>query len=119
MQHWVMRQVELQRRDGDVFVAEAGNIRVFLRFSESEDAAVPEVKPAAWVAAFFVGILPAASALAGNADTGWLFLGKQRRNVHRRDLSAAQPRLLDQFDRLSRQDSRPRIVCGNFVAQVE
>src|SRR3954471_22125372 len=64
----VMRQVELERRDGDVAVAEVRDVGVFLGRPEREDAAVPVVSLPARAFAFLVRIDPWPRALAANFD---------------------------------------------------
>ena len=59
-----MRHVELQRRDGDVVVAQGGDVGVVFGFAEGEDAAVPEVRPAARVLPLLVRVGPRPGALA-------------------------------------------------------
>src|SRR3954470_5015801 len=87
---WIMRQVELQRRDGDVTVAEIGDIRVFLGRAEGEDAAVPVVALPARAFALFVGVDPRPRALAADFDAGGLLAGAQAGHVDARDLPGAE-----------------------------
>src|SRR6476661_4014050 len=63
-QHQMMRQVELQRRDGDVSVTQGRHVGVIFGVAEGEDAAVPVVLSAARIDALFIGVHPRARALA-------------------------------------------------------
>src|SRR5438093_6244208 len=73
----ILRQVELQGRDGDVAVAEGGDVGVVFGVAEGEDAAVPIIRAAAGVLALLVGVGPGADALADHADAGRLLAGTQ------------------------------------------
>jgi len=78
LRHRMMRHVELQWRDGDVAVAEAGDVRVVFGVTEGEDAGVPEIISAARVGALFVLIDERPSALPRDAHTRGCFAGRER-----------------------------------------
>src|SRR5213078_1125594 len=83
----VMRQIELQRRDGDVAVAQCGNVGVLIGGAQCEDAAVPKVALPARAASLFVRVEPRADALAADLHAGRLLIRAQPRNVDARDLA--------------------------------
>src|SRR2546423_11061835 len=89
-QHRVMREIKLQRCDGDVAVAEVSDIRVFFGCAEREDAAVPVVPLATRTKALFIGIDPRTNALAADFHAGRVLIRAERRHVDARDMSSSQ-----------------------------
>ena len=109
LQHRMMGQIKLQRRDRDVSIPQCRDIRVFLGIPQSEHAAVPKVDPPARISPLFIRIGPPACALPHDFRPRRLLIGQQRRQIHARHLPRLQPRF-----QYSADGFQPRgMPCGH------
>src|SRR2546423_15504482 len=92
LQYQMICQIELQRRDRDVSIADAGDVGVVVGRAQREYAAVPIVSLSARILALLVRIDPWTGALPSYAHARRLLVCSKRGEVDAHNLSRQETR---------------------------